>query len=203
MAGRSIQPLWRQDHTLATAMRDSVVWYFQEIAKRLGPEREREYFDAVRVREQRPLERPDELLARRLARGVARRADALSAEAVRRTPAGQPSGHQMRFARFFGSPRAPSSMRRESIHLADSGPKARCSARRPEAALRASASRFGGSSATSSAGHGRGSSSATSWAATRRRRWPRPNRPRGRFRKRTFCADGNCGCADRDPSHRR
>ncbi len=37
------QPLWRQDHTLATAMRYSVVWYFQEIAKRLGPEREREY----------------------------------------------------------------------------------------------------------------------------------------------------------------
>lgn len=37
------QPLWRQDHTLATAMRYSVVWYFQEIAKRLGPGREREY----------------------------------------------------------------------------------------------------------------------------------------------------------------
>src|SRR5262249_50712046 len=36
-------PLWRQDHTLATAMRDSVVWYFQETAKRLGPAREREY----------------------------------------------------------------------------------------------------------------------------------------------------------------
>jgi beta-lactamase class D len=36
-------PLWRKDHTLATAMRYSVVWYFQEIAKRLGPEREREY----------------------------------------------------------------------------------------------------------------------------------------------------------------
>jgi beta-lactamase class D len=36
-------PLWRQDHTLATAMRDSVVWYFQETAKRLGPGRERGY----------------------------------------------------------------------------------------------------------------------------------------------------------------
>jgi len=42
--GRPVDvPLWRQDHTLATAMRDSVVWYFQETAKRLGPEREREY----------------------------------------------------------------------------------------------------------------------------------------------------------------
>jgi beta-lactamase class D len=37
------QPLWRQDHTLATAMRYSVVWYFQEIARRLGADREREY----------------------------------------------------------------------------------------------------------------------------------------------------------------
>ncbi|HEX7136345.1 MAG TPA: penicillin-binding transpeptidase domain-containing protein, partial [Vicinamibacterales bacterium] len=42
--GRPVdQPLWRQDHTLATAMQYSVVWYFQEIAKRLGPAREREY----------------------------------------------------------------------------------------------------------------------------------------------------------------
>jgi beta-lactamase class D len=42
--GRPVdQPLWKQDHTLATAMRYSVVWYFQEIAKRLGPAREREY----------------------------------------------------------------------------------------------------------------------------------------------------------------
>jgi beta-lactamase class D len=42
--GRPVdQPLWRQDHTLATAMRYSVVRYFQEIAKRLGPDREREY----------------------------------------------------------------------------------------------------------------------------------------------------------------
>src|SRR5829696_4506747 len=34
---------WRHDHTLATAMRDSVVWYFQRIAQRLGIERERSY----------------------------------------------------------------------------------------------------------------------------------------------------------------
>jgi beta-lactamase class D len=36
---------WRRDHTLATAMRFSVVWYFQEIAKKLGAAREREYLD--------------------------------------------------------------------------------------------------------------------------------------------------------------
>ena len=34
---------WRHDHTLQTAMRDSVVWYFQRIAERLGLERERAY----------------------------------------------------------------------------------------------------------------------------------------------------------------
>jgi beta-lactamase class D len=30
----------RQDHTLASALRHSVVWYFQRVAQRLGPERE-------------------------------------------------------------------------------------------------------------------------------------------------------------------
>lgn len=34
---------WRRDHTLATAVRNSVVWYFQRIAERLGSERERDY----------------------------------------------------------------------------------------------------------------------------------------------------------------
>jgi beta-lactamase class D len=44
--GREVDfPAWRRDHTLASAMRASVVWYFQEIANRLGPERERAYLD--------------------------------------------------------------------------------------------------------------------------------------------------------------
>lgn len=34
---------WRRDHTLATAMRYSVVWWFQRVARELGPAREREY----------------------------------------------------------------------------------------------------------------------------------------------------------------
>jgi beta-lactamase class D len=34
---------WRRDHTLRTAMRDSVVWYFQRLASKLGMAREREY----------------------------------------------------------------------------------------------------------------------------------------------------------------
>jgi beta-lactamase class D len=35
--------VWMRDHTLETAMRYSVVWYFQRVATLLGPQREREY----------------------------------------------------------------------------------------------------------------------------------------------------------------
>jgi len=38
---------WDEDQTLATALRDSVVWYFRELAKMLGPERTQEYLDAL------------------------------------------------------------------------------------------------------------------------------------------------------------
>jgi beta-lactamase class D len=34
---------WQRDHTLATAMRYSVVWYFQRLATMLGVDREREF----------------------------------------------------------------------------------------------------------------------------------------------------------------
>jgi beta-lactamase class D len=34
---------WKRNHTLATAMRYSVVWYFQRVASLLGPDRERDY----------------------------------------------------------------------------------------------------------------------------------------------------------------
>jgi beta-lactamase class D len=34
---------WRRDHTLASAMRYSVLWYFQRIAEKLGMARERDY----------------------------------------------------------------------------------------------------------------------------------------------------------------
>ena len=39
---------WRRDHTLASAMRYSVVWYFQQIAKRLGMDREEYYLRRLR-----------------------------------------------------------------------------------------------------------------------------------------------------------
>ncbi len=34
---------WSQDQTLRTAIRDSVLWYYQELARRIGPERMRKY----------------------------------------------------------------------------------------------------------------------------------------------------------------
>jgi len=37
---------WKRDHDLASAMRDSVVWYFQRLAERLGIDRERAYLKA-------------------------------------------------------------------------------------------------------------------------------------------------------------
>ena len=40
------QALWATDHTLVTAMRFSVVWFFQEMARRLGADRERKYLNA-------------------------------------------------------------------------------------------------------------------------------------------------------------
>ena len=40
--------VWQRDHTLASAMRYSVVWYFQEIAKRLGMSREAFYLRQFR-----------------------------------------------------------------------------------------------------------------------------------------------------------
>jgi beta-lactamase class D len=38
---------WNQDHTLQTAIQDSVVWYYQELAQRVGTEKMQYYVDAV------------------------------------------------------------------------------------------------------------------------------------------------------------
>ena len=37
---------WERDHTLASAVKDSVVWYFQEVARRIGAERMKKYLAA-------------------------------------------------------------------------------------------------------------------------------------------------------------
>jgi beta-lactamase class D len=47
-AGGTEYEAWRRDHTLASAMRYSVVWYFQKIAERLGMEREEYYLRRLR-----------------------------------------------------------------------------------------------------------------------------------------------------------
>jgi beta-lactamase class D len=40
-------PAWERDQTLATGMRDSVVWMFQEVARRIGKPRMREWIDRL------------------------------------------------------------------------------------------------------------------------------------------------------------
>lgn len=40
-------PAWNHDQTLASATRDSVVWYFQELALRIGTERMQAYLDKI------------------------------------------------------------------------------------------------------------------------------------------------------------
>jgi beta-lactamase class D len=40
-------PAWNQDHTLRTAIQNSVVWYYQELARRVGEKRMQEYVDAA------------------------------------------------------------------------------------------------------------------------------------------------------------
>jgi beta-lactamase class D len=45
----SAQPFdaWKRDHTLASAMYHSVLWVFQQIARQLGPEREKAYLEKL------------------------------------------------------------------------------------------------------------------------------------------------------------
>lgn len=40
-------PAWNQDHTLATAIQNSAVWYYQELAVRVGPEKMQHYIDQI------------------------------------------------------------------------------------------------------------------------------------------------------------
>jgi len=40
-------PAWNQDHTLRTAMQNSVVWYYQELARRVGRDKMQPYLDAA------------------------------------------------------------------------------------------------------------------------------------------------------------
>lgn len=52
--GEGDYPTWRRDHTLASAMRYSVVWYFQEIAKRLKMDGEDFYLRRLRYGNEDP-----------------------------------------------------------------------------------------------------------------------------------------------------
>lgn len=40
-------PVWNQDHTLKSAIQNSVVWYYQELARRVGEDKMQHYVDVV------------------------------------------------------------------------------------------------------------------------------------------------------------
>src|SRR5207245_2037292 len=41
------RPQWQRDHTLASGMREGVVWMFQEVARRTGKSRMREWLERL------------------------------------------------------------------------------------------------------------------------------------------------------------
>jgi bla regulator protein BlaR1 len=77
-------PAWEKDHTLATAVRDSVVWYFQRVAAGVGERAMQGYLDAVGYGNRDMSGRPHPLLARQLAEDLARRAGGVPSPAVSR-----------------------------------------------------------------------------------------------------------------------
>ena len=40
-------PVWNQNHTMSSAIKNSVVWYYQELASRIGPERMQRFIDDI------------------------------------------------------------------------------------------------------------------------------------------------------------
>ena len=40
-------PAWNRDHTMASAIQNSVVWYYQVLAEQIGPQRMQQYLDAI------------------------------------------------------------------------------------------------------------------------------------------------------------
>ena len=79
---------WNRDHDLRSAIRDSVVWYYQELARRVGPQRMQQLGVEARLRQPGPLGRNRPLLARQLAAHLARRAGGLPGAAARGRAAG-------------------------------------------------------------------------------------------------------------------
>ena len=71
-----------RDHTLRSAMRDSVVWYFQRLATELGETREKELLAKAGYGNQDILGRAHDVLARRFASDLTREQLAFLAEAL-------------------------------------------------------------------------------------------------------------------------
>ena len=151
---------WKRDHTLATAMRSSVVWWFQRVARELGPAREREYLHRFNYGNADSTSGLTTFwLGGSLAISPEEQSEFLL-KSVRQHPAGQRSchAHGARGARPATGPRRQC----EPANIGSSAPgqPARWSARKPEAATRRTAARSDGWSATSAAMARRGCSSA-------------------------------------------
>ena len=138
---------WRRDHTLATAMRYSVVWWFQRVAEKLGATREQDYLQ-------------------RFAYG---NADPSSGHrcSARQARLAMLSTHMRTVRTVLVQPKDWSSTRPVSTSSGTRGRRGLSSARRPAAGVTAAASRCGGSSATSAASTVHGCSSAPSSATTK------------------------------------
>ena len=68
---------WNRDHDLRSAMRYSVVWYYQELARRVGPGADAEVGVGLPLRQRGHLRRDRPLLAGLVAADLARRAGRL------------------------------------------------------------------------------------------------------------------------------
>ncbi|OLE78143.1 MAG: hypothetical protein AUF76_19870 [Acidobacteria bacterium 13_1_20CM_2_65_9] len=154
---------WRRDHTLASAMRNSVVWYFQRIAEKLGMARERDYL-------------------KRFDYGNADPSSGLTTFWLGQSLMISPD-EQLRFLRrlYAGRPVSIRSLRR--------GRPTRSSARRPAAPPIETGGMCGGWWATCAADRARGCSSARPPAETIWRRSRQSTSPRTRFATKASSAD--------------
>lgn len=95
---------WNHDQTLASAIRHSVVWYFQRVAAGIGEERMRAGAGSHRLRQPRHFRGADPVLASVLAQDFPARTSRPPARPLQRFPALRRRGHRRRQA---GTSRCP------------------------------------------------------------------------------------------------
>ena len=82
--GIPTQPSWDRDHTVLSAMRPSVLWFFQRIAPRIGAERMHEWLQTAGVRQCRYVGADSRILGEWPAQDFAGGPGAVSAALLRR-----------------------------------------------------------------------------------------------------------------------